>query len=212
MSIIIHLSTEAPVVRPDLFSELAPHLFWALVLIVCLWFLGPRRIMNAILNARKLSFAGIEIELRGEIAEAAASKNILLTSYQQDQLTERVEQLRLVLARLRLLWIDDNPFNNAAEIRLLSRLGIVIDLAVDDNVARLLLERGVYDLVISDMARHGNPDAGRSFLPTVLDTIVKPEIIFYVGDIQDTPKEAFGLTTRPDQLLALILDFAERRR
>lgn len=195
-----------------LLAGLAPHLLWALLVLVVVILIGPRRIGTAILNARKIGFGGVEIELKGDIVDAAAAKNMAVPTQLQEQLARRAEQLRPALTGSRLLWIDDNPTNNAVEIRLLNRLGIAIDLARDDAEAQQRLALGVYDLVLSDMARGGVADAGRKFLPQITKAMLAPPLIFYVGKNQDTPQGAFGLTTRPDELLNLVFDALQRRR
>jgi CheY-like chemotaxis protein len=204
-------SAESPFVQ-KLLADLAPHLLWALLVLVVVILIGPKRIGTAILNARKIGFGGLEIELKGDIADAAAAKNMAVPPQLQDQLARRAEQLGPALTCSRLLWIDDNPTNNALEIRLLNRLGISIDLARGDDEAKHRLALGVYDLVLSDMGRGGVADAGRSFMPHVLHAMLAPPMIFYVGHDQDTPQGAFGLTTRPDELINLVFDVVQRRR
>lgn len=201
-----------------LMESLGPHLLWAALILTVVLFIGPRRIADAILNARKIGFAGIEIELRGDIVDVAEAKNINLPTQQQDQLSRRMQRLSSLFAGARFLWIDDRPFNNSNEIRLLRRLGTIVDLATDDVGATRQLAEGVYDVVLSDMDRADDSVAGLKFLPNIGNALQAPMVIFYVGlfyvkeNGSAVPQGAFGLTARPDELFNLIMDALERQR
>lgn len=192
--------------------ELAPHFLWIAVIFIVILIIGPKRIGAALLNARKIGFGGFEIELKDEIADAARAKNVNLSAHLQDQLARRAERLLPIISGTRVLWIDDVPTNNSNEIRLLNRLGVSIDLATNDTEAQRMLAQSVYDFVISDMKRGTDAEAGMNFLPQVTRAMLEPPLIFYVGQDRDVPRGAFGLTTRPDALLHLIMDALERAK
>ena len=191
---------------------LGPHLLWAVLIVGVVIFLGPRKIAAALLNARKIGFADIEIELKSDLADAAEAKNIDLPSQSQDQVSRRLQRLCSLLSGSRLLWIDDHPTGNLNEVRLLRRLGVIIDLATDDAEARRQLAGAVYDIVLSDMGRGQDSDAGEKLIPEIERAMLAPMLIFYVGRDRTVPKGAFGLTRRPDELFNLILDALEPRR
>lgn len=193
-------------------ESLIPHFLWAALIIGLFLFIGPRKIAAALLNARKIGFAGVEIELKGDLTEAAQAKNIDLPLHSQDQVSRRIERLCKLFSGAHFLWIDDNPEGNVNEIRLLRRLGVIIDLATDDVEARRQLASAVYDIVLSDMGRDEKPDAGEKFIPEIGRAMLAPILIFYVGQDRSIPAGAFGLTVRPDELLNLIMDALERRR
>lgn len=192
--------------------RMGPHLLWAILVFSAVLLIGPKKIVAVLLNARKISFAGIEIELQGDLADAGRAKNIDITLQSQDQVSRRILRLISLFSGTRLLWIDDNPSGNENEIRLLRRLGVIIDLATNDVEARRQLGGAVYDLVLSDMGRGENQNAGEQFMPEVAKAALKPPIVFYVGRSRATPVGAFGLTMRPDHLFNLIMDALERRR
>src|ERR1700733_7312050 len=118
-----------------LLSDLAPHILWAVVILTVFWMVGPKRVAAAILNARKISFGGIELDLKADISDAAQAKNLAISPRAQDQVTQRAERLLPQIRGFRLLWIDGVPANNENEMRLLSRIGIMIDLAKSDAEA-----------------------------------------------------------------------------
>ncbi|WP_146030452.1 hypothetical protein [Pseudovibrio exalbescens] len=189
-----------------------PHLLWALFFASVFFIVGPRTIRAAFSRATKLGFAGVELELSGEMQEVERARDITLPASLRNQLTRRMKTIGPQLRSSRILWIDDNPSNNSPEISILQKLGVLIDLAKTDEEAREKMEGAVYDIVISDMERENDGEAGLKLLPEVLSSISNPFIIFYVGVQRDTPQGAFGLTIRPDELFNLILDATERRK
>jgi CheY-like chemotaxis protein len=59
-----------------------------------------------------------------------------------------------------VLWVDDYPANNKAIRDVYKRLGVDFDLALDTEEAIDKLSKKRYDLIITDMGRHPEPDAG----------------------------------------------------
>ena len=123
---------------------------------------------------------------------------------------EVADQLRVARGRIaaaRILWIDDNPENNLIELRILKALGATVDLAGSDKEALKRLRGAVYDLVLSDVGRGGRECAGFEFFPDLEKTILKPPVIFYTwGMSEGKPAGAFGMTSRPDELMQMIAD------
>lgn len=189
-----------------------PHLLWALFFASVFFIVGPRTIRAAFSRATKLGFAGVELELSREVQEVAKAKEITLPAGLRDQLARRMRTIGPLLRSSRILWVDDNPANNSPEISILQKLGVLIDLAKTNEEARKKMEGAIYDIVISDIGRNNDGQAGLKLLPEILSSISSPFVIFYVGVRRDTPQGAFGLTIRPDELFNLILDATERRK
>lgn len=67
-----------------------------------------------------------------------------------------------------VLWVDDNPKNNAYLISSIQTSGYVVDLAKTTNEALKLLGQNQYRVIISDMGREENgdyrPEAGLELL------------------------------------------------
>jgi CheY-like chemotaxis protein len=75
------------------------------------------------------------------------------------------ETKREALSERTLLWVDDNPANNAWERRALESYGMRFLLALDtDKAERLVADKGPFDAIISDMGRVGDPVAGYTLL------------------------------------------------
>lgn len=121
-------------------------------------------------------------------------------------------RLAPLLRAASILWIDDRPENNINEASILSAFGAAIETAETTAEANEKLRKGDFDLVISDVRREGQSDAGLRF---VKEHKGAPWTILYVGEFDPslgTPPYAFGMTNRPHQLLHYVLDVLERQR
>ncbi len=127
----------------------------------------------------------------------------------------RARNIAAVLHGARLLWIDDQPESNVAEVKLLGALGITVDTAITSAEARQMLSQFSYNGIISDIQRGGSLTEGITFLASLRETRLFRYTIFYVNNIDATrplPPGAFAITNRPDQLLHLLMDLLERER
>ena len=113
-----------------------------------------------------------------------------------------------------ILWVDDNPDWIESEREMLNALGTSIQVTTRSESARDFLQNQNFDLVLSDISRHGKPDEGVLFLERMRSEGHDEPVVFYVGHVdQDrgTPPGSFGITRRPDELLHLVLDVLERK-
>jgi CheY-like chemotaxis protein len=126
----------------------------------------------------------------------------------------RAELVKRVLNGAALLWVDDNPGNNAYEQRVMTALGIKVDIARSTAEATAKVGRAAYDLILSDMAR-STPTSGLQLLQRLRENGSKTELVFYVGKVdpsRPTPLGAFGIACQPEELLHLVFDVLERGR
>ncbi len=94
-------------------------------------------------------------------------------------------------------------------------MGISISLATSTEVALAMLQAEPVHLLISDMERCGDHQAGLQLLTKVRELASRPATIFYTGLVdreRGTPPGAFGIMNRPDELIHLVLDVLERER
>lgn len=125
-------------------------------------------------RAFTVKIAGIELSAQD------ATENLTAAIKDLQEKVKRIEEhlesaLRSVEARedvkdsnvgagKRVLWVDDNPSNNALIVEKLQDDGFAVDLALSTKEGMSLFKRRHYDLVLSDMGRkEGNrdvPDAG----------------------------------------------------
>jgi hypothetical protein len=79
-----------------------------------------------------------------------------------------------------VLWVDDNPANNQALIDHYRPLGISFDLALSTKQALDFLAQGEYALIISDIGRGDDWEAGIHMIPEIRSRFPKaPPIIIY---------------------------------
>lgn len=131
---------------------------------------------------------------------------------------EVLEGQRTTLARI--LWVDDVPSNNVHENVALEKLGKFVATAVDSPTAYFYLERLEFDLVITDMARHGDPRAGAEMIRTLRDNGYTKPIIVYTADASGWDREAReagadAVIDRPGELVRTVvtsLSTEERNR
>ena len=123
------------------------------------------------------------------------------------------ETKREALSQRTLLWVDDNPANNAWERRALESYGMRFLLARDtDEAERLVADKGPFDAIISDMGRVGDPVAGYTLLGRLrkagLDT---PYFVYTTTGLAQNlaplaPQQGMqGITGDPDMLVEMVL-------
>lgn len=115
-----------------------------------------------------------------------------------------------------LLWVDDNPENNAHFVAELQAGGAVVILVFETDEALAHPRLVDCDLVVSDMARGSNGRAGYDLIAGL--RIARPSlpVLIFAGHAMANPTRrraviaagAFGGTNRPDELLDLIGDAA----
>ena len=109
----------------------------------------------------------------------------------------RARLVEQVLRNARLLWVDDVPDNIIYEVQVLRALGVEIETALSTDEAMGMIEKRQYDLVVSDMARHGQPDAGLQFLSRLRKSGKQTPIVYYVGAVEPSRGTPLGESRHP---------------
>ena len=195
----------------DVIAALAPHVLWMLFLGFVLWFVGGNTLRDLLSRVNSVEFGGVRIGIESAVQSAAAQRHVRVSPETTREVAQRLRRAQPLFAATRFLWIDDNPTWNTAEMRILKGLGATIDFARSNAEARERLSGAVYDIVLSDIDRGERGDEGIRFLPEALGGMLDPTVIFYVAESKGTPEGAFGIATRPDELLHLIVDALERQ-
>lgn len=161
-----------------------------------------------------LKVFGVELTLLQEsLNEAATVQNVTISADDKLNALKRAQHVLPVLQGARLLWADDTPELNLQIIKIIESLGIVIDKARDTDEALKLLRRHKYDVVVSDIKRNGENDAGIKMVAKMWEEHIYRWTIFYVLHLRlGLPEHAFNITNRPDHLLHFIMDVLERER
>jgi hypothetical protein len=114
-----------------------------------------------------------------------------------------------------ILWVDDHPGNNRDLAQFLTVLiSVRIEYVVNTAEAMdMLRHRSDYSMVITDMVRGSNLNAGKDLIKEMKrENLSLPTVIYGSKDssTEGVPPGAFGLTNRPDLLLQYIVDICER--
>ncbi|MFF5147760.1 response regulator [Streptomyces sp. NPDC013157] len=146
------------------------------------------------------------------------------TAELQQQLTVRTDQSRLrqepspppqrVLHRV--LWVDDNPSNNAYQTAQLQAIGVEVVQAesTDEGLRALRRASRPFDAVISDMGRAEaggfDPEAGLTLIRKIRETDATTPVFIYGGSGATARREQVaaargnGVTQSPSELFDLL--------
>jgi|SRR6476646_1278135 len=196
-----------------------PEAVWPLVavvvLVVLLAFIFRRTIEEVLLpRVSGVKVLGLEIQFaKQELAQAIQARNLPRAAGDQKAVLERAREAWPLLHGAEVLWVDDDPYGNRPERRMLQAFGVMIDTVTTNDDATMMLRQHRYDVVISDIRR----SAGESGL-ALAEQIAPPSplakpLIFYVTTLEPgTPPHAFAITNRPDHLLHYVIDVLARWR
>lgn len=118
---------------------------------------------------------------------------------------------------IRVLWVDDRPDNNERERAALAALGVTFDLALSTEQALPMMRAGRYDLVISDMGRPGDPQAGYTLLRALRERGDATRYILYTSScteaqmLEARTRGALGCSTQISQLMQMAIAALEAR-
>jgi CheY-like chemotaxis protein len=192
---------------------IAPHLIWAGVLLIVLTWLGRDNLVELLRRVQKVGIAGLEVELRQTLEQAAKEQGRTLSGPDLDRVSKRLLRDAAIIKGARILWLDNTPNNNLAERRIFEMAGASVDTRTSIRSAEEALARRSYDLILSNIAHPGETETGVDFADRLAATENAPPVIFYVGHARKpAPASAFGITDRPDEFVHLVLDALARSR
>lgn len=166
---------------------------------------------------------GFRIDLLPEdvqrTVEAAAKDRGPVARGVGSTLLERAQSHADLLARAQVLWVDDNQASTLNERRLLHQLGVYVEPVRSTAEAVAAIARAdrwsPFDLVVSDMDRDGDSEAGESLIRAMEAAHVGTPVVIYLGNFDPSrgvPLGAYGITNRPDVLMELVMDVLERKQ
>jgi CheY-like chemotaxis protein len=197
----------------ELIRDIPSILWFMLAAVVLLVFRQQLGALLPSLQALKLP-GGVEAKFHTALTTAVETRGLALAPQRRTRLERRAARDADVLEDARVLWVDDDHRRTAPERQALSALGVEVVLATttDEGLEKLAIES--FDLVLSDMKRGDDAQAGLDLLRR-FRAHASPPIIFYVGRVdpaRPAPVGAFGITNHPDELLHLVMDALCRRR
>jgi CheY-like chemotaxis protein len=219
----------------DLLQGVAAVLWVALALVA---FVTLRSVLTAripSLTKLGLSPAGVSMEFAEQKLDEAVERTSPDAQRSVGQVTKRtvlnrVERNADLLARARIVWVDDHPENNASIVDLLRHFGTVVETSRTNADALALLESSRFDAIVSDVARDDEGPSsdlkGVELAQQVVERFGQRTILFTarfdpttLPGASDADRLALtrlvqravaGRTSRFDEALHLILDELER--
>ncbi|MFC9854693.1 response regulator [Streptomyces prasinus] len=159
---------------------------------------------------------GIEVELAEELLDRAQEeKEAAVTPTAKRVALGRLEHAADALQGGEMLWVDDHPEGNAPLVELFRKAGMRIDVAVSTEEAMPLFRRRPYDIIISDLDRDGDPQAGIKMLRLLEQHKVHVPVLIYTGMFdpeRGVDRRIFAATTQPVDLVHYVIDLMERAR
>jgi CheY-like chemotaxis protein len=220
----------------DAITKLVGIIIWpAVLLFVVVRFGAPLREFIANMAEISLKGAGFEASAKRKQAEAVAAltaanisrpgegnpvENATTSAREAAQVVADVVTPRVIrnARQARVLWVDDNPYNNIHERQSLEALGVTFVLAATTDEAIEKLKRQHFEAIISDMGRPPDPRAGYTLLDQLRASGDRTPFIIYAGSrspehqIEARKHDAIGCTNRPSELFEMVLSVVGRGR
>ncbi|MFF4649035.1 response regulator [Streptomyces sp. NPDC001380] len=154
-------------------------------------------------------------EARVLLDQAEAKARVAVSPSTRRGALRRLEHATDVLQGGKLLWVDDHPAHNRSLIKLFRAAGMEVDTAVSTGEALTLLRRHAYDLILSDIGRDDDQQAGTTMLRDLERLDIDTPVVLYTFDFdydRGFPSRAFAATDVPDEVVHYVIDLMERAK
>lgn len=117
----------------------------------------------------------------------------------------------------KVLWVDDRPSNNINERRALEAFGVDFTICTSTADALSEMEHQKFDVIISDMGRPPDSQAGYTLLDKIRSAGYTTPYVIYAGSrapehvAEARRRGALGCTNRPDELFEYVLTAIARQ-
>ncbi|MFI5029314.1 MAG: response regulator [Reyranellales bacterium] len=129
-----------------------------------------------------VSQAASAVAAGAALGKQAAEQNQPVSQAALEQIaTAAARPVAAAAERRKVLWVDDNPHNNTSLQDAFQRLGIEVDNALSTEEAAQKLSTRTYDVIISDMGRSGDPEAGKTLLKHLQTKNIRIPTVIYAG-------------------------------
>ncbi|WP_077060343.1 response regulator [Streptomyces sp. MP131-18] len=159
---------------------------------------------------------GIEVELASELLDrASAGNDTAVSATDRRTALGRLEHAAEFLRGGTLLWVDDHPEGNAPLVELFRTVGMTVDVVLSTEDAVPRIPRRPYDVIISDLDRDGDPQAGIKMLRELERYHIAVPVLIYTRRFDPTKgvdRRIFAATTAPVDLVHYVIDLMERAR
>lgn len=163
---------------------------------------------------------GVELTLVGQLLDRASESSSepsgpTVTATEREGVLRRLDHALPYLKDGRVLWVDDNPDYNRFLIDILQESGMTVDIARSTEDALRLLARRSYDLVLSDIARGDDEQAGIRMLDDFRERDIRLPVIVHAARFNPrlgVDPMIFAYTNRVPNVIHFVIDVMERIR
>lgn len=138
-----------------------------------------------------------------------------VTAVEREGVLRRLDHALPYLKGGRVLWVDDHPEQNVYLIGVLRESGMSVDTARSTEEALRVLDSRSHDLVISDIARGDDGQAGIHMLATFRERNIRLPVIVHAALFDPrlgVDPMIFGYTNRAPDTVHFVIDIMERIR
>ncbi|GLZ29390.1 hypothetical protein Lesp02_15800 [Lentzea sp. NBRC 105346] len=160
----------------------------------------------------------LDVELTSEDREQAAESIEQVAAERGkpagiEEVKREIEGIQSVKP-VRVLWVDDFPDNNVREVIALEHLGCFVTAATSTRSAERYLDNIDFSVVITDLGRAGNPQAGVELAASVRQRSPNIAVIAYTFDAEANKHlvaDGFAIVAdAPAELISAILKRRDR--
>lgn len=198
--------------------KIIPSLLWVFIVGFFVFLFRNVIIVDLLPRIINLKALGVEATFVKKELDRLAKKSkeeVAGSSESRSQVARRAERIKSMLKGSKILLVNDIPSQMSYVVNILESLNVKVTIATTTKEALSNLERFSFDLVISDMRRGNEIDAGINMLIKSKEMNTNKPTIFSVGQFEPergVPPYAFGITNRVDELMNLIFDIVERKK
>ncbi|WP_461072147.1 response regulator [Streptomyces pseudoechinosporeus] len=193
-----------------------PSLFWATFAAIVYLSLRGTIIHSLVPRVTALRALGVEVEMAGQLLDQVAEdSDTPVTPTRRRGVLSRLEHAADTLRGGRILWIDDHPEHNGALISLFRSMDMVVDTARSTDEGLVALRHGSYDVILSDIDRDGDPQAGIRMLRELEDRNVDLPVVVHSHNFNPelgVDRRIFAATNNPVEIVHYLIDLMERIR
>jgi CheY-like chemotaxis protein len=178
-----------------------------------------RDVRELIKRTRSLDTPAGSIEFaehaRELLEEAAEDNNVATSPGERRGVLRRLEHAAEYLTGGRILWADDHPRGNSGLIRLFRSVGMEVETVLSTEQAMDRLRSRSYDILLTDLKRGGDAEAGNTLLRELTMTGIDIPAVVHSARVQIDPgvnRRAFATTNSTDEVVHYVIDLMERAR
>ncbi|MET7744087.1 response regulator [Streptomyces sp. NPDC005385] len=193
-----------------------PALLWVAFAAAVYFTLRGTLIQRLVPRLTAVRALGVEIELAAELLDRAQDESqSTVTATARRTALGRLEHAADVLQGGKILWVDDRPEGNVPLVDLFRAASMTVDVTLSTEEATPLFRRRPYDIIVSDIDRDGDRQAGIKMLRVLEQYKIDVPVLIYTGRFdpeRGVDRRIFAATTAPVELVHYVIDLMERAR